>query len=357
MPEPSPAMLTTALVAALVLAGVLGWLCYRLLVDRGRLLLRLEDAGRGEDADEASGLRGGSYLSDFALPALGGRGEMVSLAALAGQRLLVVFVAPDCVYCRAVARELAEIAPDAERPLPVLIVCGEGSEPGSFAPFAALWSPVLLDPGAQVARLMRVSAVPVGYLVNEERRTEGPLLVGPVSLLAAARGEAIPPLPAPPPAVTPLPTPAANLAPLPRGAPAPDFTLPLATGGEWTLAARRGVPLTLVFSDPGCPPCRALLAQLREWDRRGVVVVGRGDLGENREMLAAAGLTAPTPVQQNREVARLYGVLETPAAYAIAADGTIADGPAIGGAAVLALIARNGASGRPGAVDTPVADR
>ena len=94
-----------------------------------------------------------------------------------------------------------------------------------------------------------------------------------------------------------------------------------------------------MFSDPGCPPCLPLLAALAERPDSRVVVISRGDAADNAPAARSAGLTAPVLLQRTREVARAYGVLETPAAFQIDAAGRIVAGPAIGAEAVLDLLA------------------
>jgi peroxiredoxin len=337
--DPLATALVVAFVLALIVAGALGWACYRLLVDRGHLLLRLPDTSDQDAPQSPGGLRPGSFLSDFALPALGG--GTVTLSGLVRCPLLLVFVRPDCLFSRALARELAAPHQDVNAPLPVLIVSGDVNNREDLLPFRALPGPVLLDPEGQVARLMRVSMTPSGYQIGSERRTVGPLLAGPAALLAAARGEPVDESATLPQAVTPLPRSLpASLVPLPSGAPAPAFTVPLAAGGEWSLRAHRGQPLTLIFSDPDCPPCATLLTELSGRDTTGIVLVSRGDAAQNRHLTETAGLAVPVLMQRHREVARSYQTLETPAAYLIDARGAIAAGPAIGTEEVLALIDR-----------------
>jgi peroxiredoxin len=339
--DPLATALVVAFVLALIVAGALGWACYRLLVDRGHLLLRLPDTSDQDAPQSPGGLRPGSFLSDFALPALGG--GTVTLSGLVGRPLLLVFVRPDCLFSRALARELAgdALLPDAL--LPVLTVSGAVNDPKDLAPFTGLPGPVLLDPDGQVASLTRVTATPAGYSVDEGRRTVGPLLTGPAALLAAARGEPLAEFTEPPLAVTPMPSPPSfTLTPLQPGDVAPDFTLPTVTGDAWSLRDQRGSALALVFSDPDCPPCAPLMAGLKWVDQSGIVLIGRGDAAANRQIAETAGLSMPVLLQQNREVARSYRTLETPAAYLIDARGAIAAGPAIGADEVLALLARRG---------------
>ena len=336
-----------ALLAALGAVALLGGLCVRLLVDRGRLLLHLDEAERAAagSSRRGQGLPPGSFPSDFALPRLAsapdaaGGNAIVTLSSLVGPPLLLVFLQTDCLYSRAFAHELAATEPAPDAPMPVSIVIGELGDADSL--FTHLPGIVLLDPHGQVARLMRVTATPSGYRVDATRRTVGPLIDGPGALLAALRnepaGEAAEPL-----ALTPVATrPSSNPEPLPLEAAAPDFTLPSLAGAAWSLSAQRGRPVLLILSDPGCAPCHALLTQLGRRDQTDIAIVSRGGVEENRRLAKRAGITAPVLLQQRREVARLYRTLETPAAFLISAEGTIAAGPVVGNEAVLALLSRS----------------
>jgi peroxiredoxin len=338
---PLPANLRTAgLAAASLLVAVLVWGRYRLLVERGRHLLRQPDAGPVAESVAPGGLPVGAFLSDFALPTR--NGEIVTLPDLLARRLLLLFVQPGCLFSRTLAREMQGVSVSVDAPRPVLIVSGEVNDPESLALVAGVPGLVLFDPHGQVARLMRVTATPSGYLVDEHRRTLGPRLEGPTALLGAARGDSIENPVALPPTVTPILRKSALPSPLLTGAKAPPFSLPVLTGGDWSLQEHRGQPLALIFSDPECPPCATLLHELARRNTTGVVVISRGDPGENARLAAASGLTLPQLLQQSREVARIFGTLETPAAYIIDETGAIAAGPGIGTEEVLTLIALKG---------------
>src|SRR4051794_32833896 len=56
---------------------------------------------------------------------------------------------------------------------------------------------------------------------------------------------------------------------LPVGSPAPDFSLQGLHGERLTLGALRaaGKPVVLLFTDPNCGPCTALLPEVRSWQR------------------------------------------------------------------------------------------
>src|SRR5438309_5464532 len=81
------------------------------------------------------------------------------------------------------------------------------------------------------------------------------------------------------------------------GRPPPAFALPGLFGETMTLDAlrARGKPLLLMFTDPNCGPCEALVPDLARWQKayEGVAtlaVVSRGKAEENRAKLGARGL-------------------------------------------------------------------
>lgn len=98
---------------------------------------------------------------------------------------------------------------------------------------------------------------------------------------------------------------------LPVGAPAPMFEGITEAGGDTSV---------LIFTDPNCPPCQALLPDIPSWqsqhrDVRITVVTGRTD------------------------VATAYAVSGTPAAVLVRTDGTIGSSVVFGREAIAALIA------------------
>ena len=120
--------------AAWAIAGVGGWLGYQLLVQNGRLLLRIEALeerlGMVADSPESdqsavSGLPVGSAFFDFALPTL--TGGTMTLSDLWGQRVVLIFFDPDCTYCRQMLPDLAKLEahPKDGRPVPLVISTGD----------------------------------------------------------------------------------------------------------------------------------------------------------------------------------------------------------------------------------------
>lgn len=113
------------------------------------------------------------------------------------------------------------------------------------------------------------------------------------------------------------------------GSRAPDFALPGVDGQIVTLDQLRseGLPVVLVFSDPDCGPCDALLPQIADWQRIEshafvMAVVSRGTAESNRPKRDAHNLRHVL-IQTDREVADSYGVWGTPSAVMVRPDGTV----------------------------------
>jgi peroxiredoxin len=130
------------------------------------------------------------------------------------------------------------------------------------------------------------------------------------------------------------------------GTPAPSFALPTLSGEPTTLDALRtlGKPVVLLFSDPGCGPCNALLPEVGRWQREHatklvVALISRGTVEANRPKVTEYGLTHVL-LQKDREIAEAYQASATPSAVLIRRDGTIGSPLAQGADAIRSLIDR-----------------
>jgi peroxiredoxin len=136
-----------------------------------------------------------------------------------------------------------------------------------------------------------------------------------------------------------------NRSGLSKGTGAPAFRLPLLDGGEATLTGYAGRQLLLVFSDPSCAPCTALLPKLEAAARQtdvAILVISRGGVEANRSKMAECQVTLPVALQAHWEISRLYAKFVTPVAYLIDEQGRIAADPAEGGTAILTLLSTGG---------------
>src|SRR5206468_1306839 len=173
-------------------------LSYHILLQNGRLLLRIEALERRLDARQEKrtpalrGLPPGTLVPDFDLPLL--NGGRATLRSFRGRRVLLIFFDPACGFCREMLPDLAAVgaaATEVER--------ADGRD-------GTVRAPRLRTRPLSTSRLLR----------------DG----------------------------------------LPAGTPAPAFRLPRLDGGAVSLADFSGRRLLLVFSDPECGPCSALAPEL-----------------------------------------------------------------------------------------------
>lgn len=172
---------------------------------------------------------------------------------------------------------------------------------------------------------------------------------------AAAAGIAAP---ATQPAAAPTPAPAG----LPVGSQAPAFKLEGIYGETMTLDALKaqGKPIMLLFTDPGCGPCNALLPDIAKWQKQhaGVLTVSlisSGTAEANRNKAAEHGITQVL-LQPNRDVSTQYKAHGTPSAVIVTANGVIDSPIAAGSAAIRQLVAtRTGAPAPAPAAARPAA--
>ncbi len=130
---------------------------------------------------------------------------------------------------------------------------------------------------------------------------------------------------------------------LPVGTPAPTFALAGLYGETLTLDALRasGKPTLLLFTDPNCGPCNALLPTIGRWQREmtaTLALISRGAPEANRAKSTEHGLTHVL-LQRDREVAESYQSTATPSAVLVQPDGTIGSPIAIGADAITQLVA------------------
>ena len=151
--------------------------------------------------------------------------------------------------------------------------------------------------------------------------------------------------------------PAAGLA---VGSPAPAFRLDGVRGDVVTLDSLRaaGKPTLLMFADPSCGPCNALMPEVGRWAKTRaaeltVALVSTGGVEVNLAKAEEHDLPVVL-VQEKREVRDAYRVNGTPAAVVVGADGRILSSTAQGADEIRSLVEE--ATWRPGGpVELPMA--
>lgn len=140
---------------------------------------------------------------------------------------------------------------------------------------------------------------------------------------------------------------------LPIGATAPNFRLPGLHNETLTLDTFRvkGAPVLLIFSNPGCGPCAALLPEIAHWQRKHagritIAVLSYGDRDASRATAAEHGLVSVL-LPKDRVMAEAYGSDGTPDAVLVHPDGTIGSQLAMGTDAIRELVASLTSNGDP----------
>ena len=132
---------------------------------------------------------------------------------------------------------------------------------------------------------------------------------------------------------------------LPIGSPAPEFSLSRLSGKTESLERllTAGRPVLLIFSDPACVPCNALMPEVDTWAREQrellFAVISRGSLEDNRQKFSQYS-SLQVMVQDGSDVSAMYQVTGTPTAILVQPDGTIGSGLATGADNIRALMLR-----------------
>lgn len=312
------------------LALVLGAVCilaYQIMVQHGKILLRLEVLETRQPMAMAPAVQGfpaGSVLHDFELPQLSG-GE-IRLSQWRGKSLLLIFFDPTCSHCQKMVPQLATIPASPAAAAPQTLIISTGDAAVNRRLLGGVRVPVLLQERGELAMLYRIPGTPCGYLVDETGISASDLLTGAARLMEAALAKT--PVAAPEAKATTDVTQTTDLAQsqilrdgLRAGTVAPDFLLPTPQGEQIALSQYRGRQVLLVFSDPECTPCNALAPHLQDAHRAApdyqILMVSRGNPDLVRQKIYEFGFTFPVVMQRKWEISREYGIFAVPVAFLI----------------------------------------
>jgi methylamine dehydrogenase accessory protein MauD len=136
---------------------------------------------------------------------------------------------------------------------------------------------------------------------------------------------------------------------------APDFTLPSVAGQEVSLREFAGQPVLLVFMQPGCGPCQALVPELNRVGQRSggpqVLVVNNGAPDAARRWAEESGARIPVLVQDAWQVSKRYEAFATPFGFLIDEQGVITSAGLVGNRQQLQFVLSGaGRKTEPGAV-------
>ncbi len=345
------------------------WLGYQLLLQNGRVVLRLEmlekqirqlGALLTGEPDSPQGLPVGTPAPDFELPDLAGQPQ--KLSQFRGRRLLLIFFNPKCGYCLKMMPDLAalesaawpaqrvgwvessrptvkqpsyqlgkpmvgledsahptnqpELLAEGDRPALVLVCTGALEDNRWLIEKHGIRCPVLLQKDMEVAAQFQAHGTPTGYLIDEEGKIASELAVGAEALLALA-------------AVRGSPDPAHDLD---RRSPSVHGDLRSshsAGSGDPRQAQRPNATANgHVAKGPRGKANKGL--GYSRINRNGLKAGTPAPAKTNRKKVAALRLTFPIVLQRQWEISLLYGMFATPIAYWIDEQGLVAADVAAG---------------------------
>jgi peroxiredoxin len=343
------------LLLLLILASV--WFgFYQIVKQQGRVILRLdaiEQRSAALPAVEPQGIAVGEEFPLFSLPDLAG--NQVSLDSFRGKYVLLIHWNSECGFCDLIAPNLAILQADfAKGNIQTLLLAhGEAEANRKWAREHDLRYPILLYKGAKVPEPFAHMGTPSAYLLDGDGRVARPVAVGSEEVptlaeLAASTAISVSRTTGQgslTQTVGRKPLSASRIVRdgLKAGAVAPGFALPDLNGRTVSLDDYRGGRVLLVFSDPHCGPCDQVARELATLDREhsnnglSILMVGRGEIEENRAKVQQHGIDFPVVVQDKWRLSREYGIFSTPVAFLVDEDGLINKDVAIGPAAIVAL--------------------
>jgi peroxiredoxin len=317
-----------ALAVALVATGLaaIGLVAFfGLLRQNGRLLLRLEvleaKLGAGDDPP-APGLPVDSTAPDFSAADLDG--ETVTLDRLRerGMPVLLFFSEPGCGACDAAFPEVGAWQREhAGRLLIVPITRGDVQVHRARSREHNLHN-VLLQADREIAQAYRAESTPSAVLMREGLIAT-PLAVGIDAIRALVEKATWPP-------------------PLKTGDRVPSLRLADLNGGAMDLAGLRGRPTLLLFWNPSCGFCQAMLRDVKTWERTRpedapeVLVIAAG----SHEAIRAQGFRSRVLLDPDFGAGQIFGAGGTPSAIVLDEDGRVASEVGSGAPAVFALAGR-----------------
>jgi thiol-disulfide isomerase/thioredoxin len=345
--------------AAVTLALVLGLatVCFQLMRQNGRLLLRVEalEAAPGvpvpqaQSATQPAGLPVGTQAPSFSGTGL--RGETLTLQTYLsrGRPVLLTFTDVGCGPCGALMPDIARWQKELADQLTVAIV-SRGDVAANRAKRAEHGlSEVVLQQNYELATEYRAFGTPSAVLVAADGRISSPLAQGPEAirgLVATARNGVGPVLAGQTATAQVLlsqqrighPEAGAGMT---LGDEVRDLTLLDLDGAPVPLHGPRENPAVFLFWNTGCGYCQRMLDDLRAWEIRrssaspDLILIAAG----SRETNAAQGLQSPILLDLSAAAARNFASPGTPSAVLVDRDGRIASSFAVGADAVLTLLA------------------
>jgi methylamine dehydrogenase accessory protein MauD len=331
-----------AALIALALAAVEAWFILNLLMQQGRLMVRVDALEAALGKVPVAGLPAGQDAPEFDLRSLAGESHSLATLRASGRPALLFFTNPHCGPCDEILPEVARLQREhADQVNIAVITYGSPDVNREKAERHGLRN-VLLQRKREVTEAYQVDSTPSAVLVSADGRIASQIGYGMDglaellhqamnggershrTLMAGATDGNIEPAGPPRPVV---------------GEPAPSLVLPDLAGTATDLADFRGASTLVLFWSPACGFCQRMLHDLKTWERKrparspSLLVVSTGSVEANRAM----GFVSPVVLDSDGSMMRAFGASGTPMAVLVDAGGRIASPLATGAQEVMAL--------------------
>jgi len=304
---------------------------------------------RGEAASPSEGLPVGAPAPGFALTSISG--AQVSLDDLLSYRkpVLILFMSPGCAPCKALLPMINVWERDHGGSLTVALLSKGTLKDNQDELMRYEAKHMLLQGESEIASEYEAKWTPAAVLVRQDGKIATPLSYGYEDIRAMVDRAVAPAADTPTkrrlevkgnghkPSIT-IGTPHAldDVGKL-----APVFSLPDVAGDVVTSDKLWGRDTLLLFWDPKCPYCKAMVEDLERWEQEPpskaprLVFVSSGDLEASK---AESGrFQSLFLIDPELETGLLFGTHLTPSAVLIDSDGRLASGPTPGRANIMAL--------------------
>jgi thioredoxin-related protein/uncharacterized membrane protein YphA (DoxX/SURF4 family) len=329
-------LLGVTMAVSVLIAGALTAVV-QLLAQNGRLMLRIEAieaklGGRTElQTAPETGLAVNTDAPVFSATGLDGAPVTLQMLGELGKPLLLFFSEPGCSACESLLPDVGKWQRQhGERLLVVPISRGDMQVNKAKGLLHGL-EHMLLQTDREVAEAYRVQATPSAVLVRNGQ-VASPLAAGADAIRALVFSATLP-------------------APVKQHEQAPSLELSDLDGKTLNIATLKGRRTVLLFWNPACGFCSAMLSDLKSWERTRsrhapeLLVVSTGTPEANREQRFRSRVL----LDQSFGAGQVFGVSGTPSAVVLDERGLVASDVSVGAPAVLAMLgavpAENAVSG------------
>jgi peroxiredoxin len=352
----------SALLGGLIVLSVLAaesWFLFQLFHQQGRLFVRLDAleaqlAAAGISAAPTSvavGLPVGTRAPTFNLSDV--QGEQVTLDALraANKPVTLIFVDPGCGPCNSLLPEIAHWQRAYSEKTTIALLSRGSLEVNRAKSAEHELTLFLLQRDHETRNAYDIGGTPAAVIVSPDGTVATQVAMGADGIRAlVARTVGVP---------MQYPTVGGNghdngkrngsgavaskHQSARKGKRAPGFHLPDLDGKTIGLDDLRGSSTLVLFWNPNCGYCKAMLNDLKAWEANPtegapkLVVFSSGTVEANRAM----GLRSPVVLDDGFAVASSFGANGTPSAVLVDAENKIASDVAVGATAILTLAGNN----------------